>query len=92
MKTVKSSVCSATAIGISWVSSSQVVFAGWSFRERAPSGLRMEIYCWSQNRASLKDKHDNRSFCLITIAISFRFIVPPYKGRQIFAKGQLAIG
>ncbi len=25
------------------------------------------FYCWSQNRASLKDTHDNRSFCLITI-------------------------
>ncbi len=41
----------------------------WNFSTRAPSGLRMEIYYWSQNRAALKDAHDNRSFCLITIAI-----------------------
>ncbi len=41
----------------------------WSFSVRAPSGLRMEIYYWSQNSAALKDTHDNRSFCLITITI-----------------------
>ncbi len=28
----------------------------WCFHTRAPSGLRMEIYYWSQNRASLKDR------------------------------------
>ncbi len=31
--------------------------------------LRMEIYYWSQSRASLKDMHDNCSFCLIAISI-----------------------
>ncbi len=35
------SVYSATAIGISWVSSAGRI---WSFRTRAPSGLRMEIH------------------------------------------------
>ncbi len=47
-----------------------------SFYTRAPSDLRMKIYCWSQNRASLKDTHDNRSFCLIWL-ISLWFIVQP---------------
>ncbi len=53
----------------------------WSFCARAPSSLQMEIYCWSQNRASLKDTHDNCSFCLIAIAItiSCRFIVQLYR-------------
>ncbi len=74
MKAVKSSVYSAAAIGISWVSSSGCI---WTFCARAPSGLRMKIYCWSQNRASLKDAHDNCSFCLIAISISLRFIVQP---------------
>ncbi len=73
MKAVQSSVYSAAVIGISWISSAGHI---WSFRMRAPSGIRMEIYYWSQNCASLKDTHDNRSFCLIVI--SFRFIVQPY--------------
>ncbi len=38
----------------------------------------MKIYCWSKNRASLKDTHDKRSFCLIAISISFWFIVQAY--------------
>ncbi len=38
-KAVQSSVYSATAIGISWISSAGRI---WSFRARAPSGLRME--------------------------------------------------
>ncbi len=75
MKAVQSSVYSAAVIGISWISSAGHI---WSFRMRAPSGIRMEIYYWSQNCASLKDTHDNRSFCLIVISISFRFIVQPY--------------
>ncbi len=58
-KHFKSSV---TAIGISWVSSSGCI---WSFCARAPSFLQIEIYYWSQNCASLKDMHDNLSFCLI---------------------------
>ncbi len=72
MKAFKSSVYWATAIEISWVST---VGRIWSFRERASSGLRMEIYYWSQNCASLKDTHDNHSFCLIVISISLWFIV-----------------
>ncbi len=45
MKAFKSSVYLATAIGISWISSAGHIL---SF-----SGLRMEIYYWSQNHASL---------------------------------------
>ncbi len=56
IKPFKSSVYSATAVGISWVSSAGHI---WS----APSGL------WMENHASLKDTHDNRSFCPITILI-----------------------
>ncbi len=74
MKTVKSSDYSATAIGISWVVSSGHI---WSFLAKATSDLRMEIYSWSQNRALLKDTHDNHSFGLIAISISLRFIVQP---------------
>ncbi len=55
MKAFKSSVYSATALGISWISSAGCI---WSFRARAPSGLRMEIYYWSQNRASLVSASD----------------------------------
>ncbi len=40
---------SAPAIGISWVSSVGHI---WCFHGRAPSGLRMEIYYWSQNYAT----------------------------------------
>ncbi len=50
IKAFKSCVYSATAIGISWISSAGCI---WSFRTRAPSGLRMKIYYWSQDRASL---------------------------------------
>ncbi len=66
MKAFKSSVYSAAAIGISWFSSAGRI---WSFCARAPSGLWMEIYYWSQNRASLNDTNDNCSFSLIAISI-----------------------
>ncbi len=70
-KPVKSSVYSATSIGISWLSSAGRIS---SLHVRAPSGLQMKIYCWSQNRASLKDTHDNRSFCLREFTA---VIIPP---------------
>ncbi len=57
MKALKSSVCSETAIEISWVSSAGRI-------EDLPL-----IYYRSQNRASLKDTHDNYSLCLIAISI-----------------------
>ncbi len=50
MKAYNSSVYSATTIGISWISSARRF---WSFSVRAPAGLWMEIYYWSQNCASL---------------------------------------
>ncbi len=40
---------SAPAIGIFWVTSVGHI---WCFHVRAPSGLRMEIYYWSQNYAT----------------------------------------
>ncbi len=43
----------------------------WDDDTEQHSRFRTEIYYWSQNRASLKDMHENRSFCLIGISISF---------------------
>ncbi len=45
-------------------------------RVSSAGGISLEIHCWSQNPASLRDAHDYHSFCLIMI--SFRLIVQPY--------------
>ncbi len=44
-----------------------------SSRVKVPSRLQMEMNYWSQNRASPKDTHNNRSFCLIVISFLFNF-------------------
>jgi len=63
MKAVESSVYSAAAIGISWISSAGRI---WSYCTRAPSGPQMEIYYWSQNRTSLtRCAHEYRRFITI---------------------------
>ncbi len=49
---------------------------------RAPSGLWMDIYYWSQNRASLKDTRDNRVWSIIQPSLNIpseRWVEPRHQ-------------